>query len=35
MKKEDKFEDADRINMDQDHEVWYWTSQLKVTSNEA
>ena len=34
MKARDKFEDADSINLDNDYEVQYWTSQLKVTGDE-
>lgn len=34
MEKIDQFEDADRINMENDYEVHYWTSQLKVTNDE-
>ncbi|WP_442591373.1 DUF3606 domain-containing protein [Pedobacter sp. AW31-3R] len=33
MKKEE-FADAQDINMDNDFEVEYWTSQLKVTNDE-
>lgn len=34
METQDQFADADRINMENDYEVRYWTNQLKVTNDE-
>ena len=34
MEKIDQFEDADSINLENDYELQYWTSQLKVTNDE-
>ncbi|MFA4867912.1 MAG: DUF3606 domain-containing protein [Pedobacter sp.] len=34
MKEQDQFADADDINMENDYEIQYWTSQLKVTNDE-
>lgn len=34
MDKGDQFTDTERINMENDYEVQYWTSQLKVTNDE-
>lgn len=34
MKKEDRFGEADAINLENAYELEYWTSQLKVTPNE-
>lgn len=34
MELRDEFRDADSINMENDYEVQYWTSQLKVTNDE-
>ena len=34
MKAPDNFADADRINLENDYEMQYWTSQLKVTNDE-
>ena len=33
MKRQEEFVDADSINMENDYEVQYWTSQLKVTND--
>lgn len=34
MEGKEEFPDADSINMENDYEVQYWTSQLKVTNDE-
>lgn len=34
MKEQDQFADAAYINMENDYEIQYWTSQLKVTNDE-
>ena len=34
MEGQEEFADADRINIENDYEVQYWTSQLKVTNDE-
>ena len=34
MKDRDNFADAERINIENDYELQYWTSQLKVTNDE-
>ncbi|SMC87700.1 DUF3606 domain-containing protein [Pedobacter africanus] len=34
MEDKDKYTGADFIDMDNDYEVLYWTSQLKVTNDE-
>jgi hypothetical protein len=34
MKDPDNFADTDRINIENDYELQYWTSQLKVTNDE-
>ncbi|HKG07335.1 MAG TPA: DUF3606 domain-containing protein [Pedobacter sp.] len=34
MEEYGNFADADSINLDNDYELEYWTSQLKVTNDE-
>lgn len=34
MERTDGFADANSINIENDYEVQYWTSQLKVTNDE-
>nr|WP_084406927.1 DUF3606 domain-containing protein [Pedobacter panaciterrae] len=34
MERQREFADADNIHMENDYEVQYWTSQLKVTNDE-
>jgi hypothetical protein len=34
MASEDQLADAERIDLDNDYELQYWTSQLKVTNDE-